>query len=236
MSKKSSTVEFIEKSIKIHGNKYTYELVDYVNAHIKVKIICSIHNIFELTPNKHLSRKCGCPKCGKLQQIESNKSTISDFINKANKIHSFKYNYSLSKYKSSHEKILILCNKHGYFKQVPSSHLNGSGCPKCSMSGISKPEIEISEMIRGLGYKVLNNIRTIIEPYELDIYIPDLNKSIEFNGFYWHYDKNKFRKGYHAMKSNMCREKGIRLLHVREELWLKNKENMLKIIKTFLEK
>ena len=34
----------------------------------------------------------------------------------------------------------------------------------------------------------------------------------------------------------MCREKGIQLLHVREELWLKNKENILKIIKTFLEK
>jgi hypothetical protein len=41
--KKPSTDEFVEKAIKIHGNKYDYSKVDYINARTKVKIICSKH-------------------------------------------------------------------------------------------------------------------------------------------------------------------------------------------------
>ena len=61
--RKKTKDEFIEKSIKIHGYKYDYSLVDYKNSTIKVKIICPIHGIFEQVPNNHLSN-CGCKKCG----------------------------------------------------------------------------------------------------------------------------------------------------------------------------
>jgi Zn finger protein HypA/HybF involved in hydrogenase expression len=54
--------EFINKSIAIHGNKYDYSLVEYENAHKKVKIICKKHGIFNQKPNSHLSKK-GCPSC-----------------------------------------------------------------------------------------------------------------------------------------------------------------------------
>lgn len=64
MCKKSNIKEFIEKSIKIHGNKYDYSEVNYKTALIKVNIICYIHGVFSKTPNKHISRKQGCPKCG----------------------------------------------------------------------------------------------------------------------------------------------------------------------------
>ena len=60
---KSNTEEFIKKAIKIHGNKFNYDLTDYVTNIIKVKLICNTCNIiFEQTPNKHL-RGIGCPKC-----------------------------------------------------------------------------------------------------------------------------------------------------------------------------
>ena len=49
-----------------------------------------------------------------------------------------------------------------------------------------------------------------------------------------YYVWGKKDKGYHGMKSNLCREKGIRLLHVREDLWRKNKEKMKKIIEKFI--
>lgn len=63
-SRTTSTEQFIEKSIKVHGEgRYNYSLVDYINPKTKVNIICSTHNLpFEQTPSDHLSG-CGCPKC-----------------------------------------------------------------------------------------------------------------------------------------------------------------------------
>lgn len=66
-----------------------------------------------------------------------------------------------------------------------------------------------------------------------------LNKEIEFNGLYWHYIKDAGKakpKGYHALKSNLCRQKGIKLLHLREDLWLNKKEYMKEVIIKFLER
>jgi len=59
---KSTTSEFIEKARGMHGDKYDYSLVEYINAITKVKIICHEHGEFEQQPNSHLS-KCGCDKC-----------------------------------------------------------------------------------------------------------------------------------------------------------------------------
>ena len=55
---------FIEKAKKIHGDKYDYSKVKYVNIHTKVCIICPIHGEFWQVPNYHLSG-CGCPQCKK---------------------------------------------------------------------------------------------------------------------------------------------------------------------------
>ncbi|MDD4242683.1 MAG: hypothetical protein PHG08_00080 [Bacilli bacterium] len=57
-----TTEEFIQKSTLIHKNNYDYSLVNYINNHIKVKIICKEHGIFEQSPNKHLSGQ-GCQGC-----------------------------------------------------------------------------------------------------------------------------------------------------------------------------
>ena len=53
---------FIEKAKKIHGDKYDYSKVEYINSHTKVCIICPEHGEFWQTPNNHL-HGYGCPKC-----------------------------------------------------------------------------------------------------------------------------------------------------------------------------
>ncbi|MFW6226075.1 MAG: hypothetical protein ACOC3V_03880, partial [bacterium] len=63
-NKKLTNEEFILKSNEIHGGKYNYSLIDYKNAHTKVKIICNTHNIFEQSPQSHLNGR-GCPSCYK---------------------------------------------------------------------------------------------------------------------------------------------------------------------------
>jgi len=51
---KSTTAEFIKKSIKLYGNKYDYTNVEYINNYTKVKILCKLHGVFLQTPNDHL--------------------------------------------------------------------------------------------------------------------------------------------------------------------------------------
>lgn len=67
-----STSEWIEKARSIHGAKFDYSKVEYVNAKTKVQIICSTHGTFEQMPSEHLTGK-GCPYCSgnKFHPLES---------------------------------------------------------------------------------------------------------------------------------------------------------------------
>jgi hypothetical protein len=119
---------FIDSSIEIHGDKYDYSLVNYINLRTKVIIICKEHGKFEQTPDKHFIKR-GCPNCGGTKKL-----TLSNFIKRAKEKHNNYYDYSLVEYKNSQNKIKILCPKHGEFEQLPSVHLNGCGCIKCSIN------------------------------------------------------------------------------------------------------
>ena len=57
-----SQEEFIKESIELHNNYYDYSKVEYANSHIKVKIFCHNHGLFEQCPSEHLSGR-GCPFC-----------------------------------------------------------------------------------------------------------------------------------------------------------------------------
>ena len=119
---------FIEKAKKIHGNKYDYSKVEYVNTKTKVCIICPEHGEFWQTPSNHLYQKQNCPFCSH----RSYKKNVNEFIEEAKKIHNNKYDYKLVEYKNEKEKIKIICQKHGEFLQSPEKHLRGQGCPKCN--------------------------------------------------------------------------------------------------------
>ena len=221
---------FLLDACKVHGEKYDYSKVEYTGKGNKIKITCKTHGEFNQTPNAHL-QGAGCPKCG--GTIKRNKE---DLINTFNNVHNNKYDYSLMVYKNGLTKIKILCPIHGVFEQIPNSHFNGSGCSKCN-SIISKPEIEVQEFVKSLGFEIETNNRKILNGKELDIYIPKLNKAIEFNGMWWHYDDKNInckQNGYHGIKSNLCREQGIRLLHVREDLWKEKRKTIENALIKFL--
>ena len=60
------TRTFIEKAKTVHGERYDYSKTVYGNnAHEKVVLICRVHGPFSISPNSHLSKACGCKKCGK---------------------------------------------------------------------------------------------------------------------------------------------------------------------------
>jgi hypothetical protein len=53
LSTNNKTNCFISKAIKIHGDRYDYSNVNYINAKTKINIICKIHGEFEQTPSNH---------------------------------------------------------------------------------------------------------------------------------------------------------------------------------------
>lgn len=130
MGKKLTTEQFIEKARLVHGDKYDYSKVEYVDAHTKVCIICREHGEFWQIANDHLCGK-GCNKCGVIATHNTQRKDKDTFILKANRIHNSKYDYSLFDYKSAHHKSKIICPIHGVFEQSADSHIHGHGCSKC---------------------------------------------------------------------------------------------------------
>lgn len=126
----SIKTNFIEKAQKIHGNKYDYSKVEYVNSSTKVCIMCQEHGEFWQTPNKHLSGQ-GCPECGK--KINKKCLTTEEFIKRAKEIHGDRYDYSKVEYKKSIEKVCIICPEHGEFWITPHNHLEGKKCKYCAI-------------------------------------------------------------------------------------------------------
>lgn len=123
-----STEEFISKSRVIHGETYSYSKTQYTGSTSKLIVTCSIHGDFLQTPSRHL-RGVGCAKCA------DRRKTSDSFISEAREIHGTTYNYSETDYVSAHRKVIIICQKHGKFSQTANSHLKGTGCPSCAVSG-----------------------------------------------------------------------------------------------------
>ena len=66
-----TTEEWIKEARKIHGDKYDYSKVEYINKSTKVCIICPEHGEFWQTPEKHVNGSQGCPKCDSSSLEES---------------------------------------------------------------------------------------------------------------------------------------------------------------------
>jgi hypothetical protein len=132
--RKLTTKEFIEKARKKHGDNFIYDKVDYVKSNIDVLIGCKkCGNYFTQTPNNHLNGE-GCSFCAHKEL------TTSDIIERIRKIHGDKYDTSLVEYKSTDEKIKLIChekdefgNEHGIFPVTPHALTSSKcGCPKCA--------------------------------------------------------------------------------------------------------
>ena len=134
--RKSNTEEFIKKAKFIHGNKYDYSLVQYLNNKTKVEIICNIegHKNFMQTPDAHINIGNGCPECKKCKLSYS----TDTFIKKANKVHSNYYTYQSTVYTLAGNAVTVTCPVHGDFSVRANQHLAGQICMKCDIANKTK--------------------------------------------------------------------------------------------------
>lgn len=131
-SKTNTNEKFIQKAKNVHGDKYDYSKINYINNKTKILIICPVHGEFEITPNAHINEKRGCPKCGNMLKGNKFKTNTNKLIEKAEKIHNNFYSYEKICYINNRTPIDIICPVHGIFKQTPEVHLSGHGCPECA--------------------------------------------------------------------------------------------------------
>jgi hypothetical protein len=142
-----TTDEFIERAINVHGNKFDYSKVRYVNSKTEVCIICPIHGETWQKPCKHLKNKYGCYKCSIKSRADKRKLLFDGFVKKARKIHGDKYDYSNVKYENNRVKVCIICPKHGEFWQTPDDHFTSFGCSLCANEHRAKSKTKSLEHV-----------------------------------------------------------------------------------------
>lgn len=226
MPKRITTEEFIKKAKEVHGNKYDYSKVKYTNSQTKLCIICPIHGEFWQLPYSHM-KGFGCKKCCCEKMSHKLSLNTQEFIEKAKEIHGNKYDYSKVEYVNTRQKVIIICFKHGDFKQEPRAHLQGQGCPKCNQSHLEE-EINsflIKSKIKFI-YQANKKDLKWLGKQSLDFFLPDYNAAIECQGEQ-HFKNTSFGckndkliikkakdiKKRDVIKYNKCIENNLRLFY-----------------------
>jgi hypothetical protein len=161
-----------------------------------------------------------------IRYIESNFEILDDLTN----ISQQEYVTVKCKVCSSVKRQLVIC---GHWQNIT--------CRVCTGSGRSRAEDEICQYIEGLGLRVQRN--TKINGYEVDIFVPDKNIAIEYDGILWHsigttYPNNldceqSFRR-LRVCKREACNRSNIQLITIFENEWQQKQDIVKSIISSKL--
>ncbi len=228
-----------EKDFKELLESVGYKLIgEYKGTQIKVKIRCNKGHEYKVIPNSFKSMNSRCPICSGKCPIQTKK----DFIELLERV-----GYELlSEYKGALKKVKLRCKEGHEYRVIPNSFKRGNRCPECFESRSHK-EIDILNYVKSsINEEVISGDRTqITNPrtgnyLELDIWIPALNKAIEFNGTYWH--SSEYSKYKDGIKREYCDVNNIDLMVIEEieydirlELCLNEIDNFLGIEKSSYE-
>jgi hypothetical protein len=175
---------------------------------------------------------------------------VIDFLKKE------EYQY-IRGYDNMKSKIETLCpNKHMYAVLFRSFKDKRSRCVVCSNNGSSNKEGDLFLSIlciypsakKHRDREVKIEDKPHIFGFEIDIFVPELKKGIEFDGAYYHsfnfmrknHKKSKWSdddiRNYHEIKDSWFLSQGIEIVHIKEEDWDKDKEECIRRCLDFLSK
>lgn len=237
--------EFVLKANKIHDNKYTYDVSNYVSLQKKLNVTCPTHGDFLQTPQKHLQGQ-GCPLCKLAVISEKNSSNTQEFISKAQEIHRGKYSYEKTFYKNNTTPVTITCPIHGDFQQTPQSHLAGKGCKYCKSSHL---ELLVKKILDTEHISYINGYKSRwLGLQHLDFYLPEYKIGIECQGEQHFVPVNFAGKGLEWSKEQLqkvierdklkaikCKEQNIKLLYFSLKKMLKYDNNLITTKEKLLE-
>ena len=104
-------------------------------------------------------------------------------------------------------------------RRTAASLTDASSCG-CSKS---KPQTDLADFVRSLGVDIVEDTYQIREParLQLDVYAPKFKIGIEYNGLYWHGEKDFSEKKYSAhLKFNEYAKIGVRVVTIFEDEWV----------------
>ena len=207
--------DFSDKLLKTHEEKYG----TFFNNKEQSKQTCQKrYNV------DHPSKR---PEQRLLQSMKSKNMMFNKFIENIPK------EYELIKYDDILMMKHIICDRIFSISRKNYAQrknlLHNEICTSCNpiyFDNTSQIELEFRKFIKNLSTSLCVSVRDVIPPYELDIYIPELKLVFEFNGTYWHSEKIK-ESGYHKLKSDLCDQQRIKLVHIWEHDWI-NKQEIVK--------
>lgn len=96
-------------------------------------------------------------------------------------------------------------------------------------------EIDVLDYVKSIyDGEIIENSRSIISPFELDLYLSELKLAIECDGYYWHSTNHGIPVDYHLNKTELCSENGIRLIHIIDSDWYNNTEKYKLFLKDLI--
>ena len=174
-----------------------------------------------------MSRQCNCQIYG--EQLE-------DYISKLN-------DYELlTPYVASKCSITIKHLQCGHVWEVTPSNFTKPNyptrCPVCSKSGrASTGQLAVAAFVRSLGFEVYENVTGLISSnprMEADIFIPEKQLIIEFDGVWWHAEgpsrshagrsRAIAQPGATLTIASELAESGIRIVRIFSDEWAYQKE------------
>lgn len=236
--------EFISIEKDKFGNKFSYNIDEFIDEKTKMTFICNDCGFqFKRSPRAHLKftlsdRKTGCKNCSTKKFAKERTKTIEEFKQDVIKLYGVDaFDFEKTEYNGSTNPVTIKCNECGkYFTIEANSLLQGHGCPR-HYRNHSKCEEEILTYLQNdLRLKCETNNREVLNGQEIDIYIPSLKLGVEYNGLYWHNELNKTDKNYHLNKTKICEANNVRLIQIFEDEWLYKKDIVKSMLKNIANK
>jgi hypothetical protein len=126
-------------------------------------------------------------------------------VSKAISIHGDKYGYKNVKYKNNHTPVTITCMKHGDFKQTPSAHTSGQGCPSCAARGFDRNRVSFVYFLMGDGSikvgvtkDIKNRVRhlKVVTPFDFDLIHKIKTDGVKARKIEKHYHKKYESSGF----------------------------------------
>lgn len=185
------------------------EVIEIVSGNNPSTWKCKIDGHVWKTAHYHVLREfSGCPKCARKN------ITTEEFINEANLIHNFKYDYSLVEYKTAKNKVKIVCPDHGEFLQDPDHHIGRKqGCPLCEISKgelliynwLKENKIRFKHQFELITPEIARNTNLMI----IDFFVVHNNNQyfIEYDGEQHFKYKEYFHKNLEGFENELRRDR-----------------------------
>lgn len=151
-----------------------------------------------------------------IECLECNKK-----FSRINNKHLIKHNMTLVEYKLKYG--LITCCSVNSSKNASKLYYEDKIFPTSSLQYSSKSELEIGKFLESNDIKCELQVRRF--GTDIDIFLPDYNLAIEYDGLYWHSEHHRGKtRNYHIDKTNILESNQIQLIHIFEDEWKNNTE------------